>query len=157
MILGILLFGLSVGVGIYLKTINQNKLKFKLDLLNFCDYLKTQISFNKKPLKEIVENYIENATPELKNILKDYEESFTASTLFVVNSNILDFEEKQMLNELFGRLGRSDITGQIELCDNTKQFLNKNYEIWSVKHKKNGDICLKLSICFGILLIILVI
>ncbi len=157
LVVGLILFGISVGVGVYIKMLNQTKIKFKLDVLNFCDYVKTQISFAKKPLKQIVLSYAENATAEFKNILTEYVSTLGTTNRYLINNKELTIDEVTILNALFDELGKSDVKRQAELCDNSKRLLLNGYEEYKTKKQKAGDLGLKLSICAGLLLAIVLI
>jgi len=157
MFLGLILFGCVVGGGIYLRKLNQNKIKFKLDILNFCDYLKTQISFNKGLLKDILIDYANQSKTKLKNIILEYLENIGGDKKFKITCNDLTFEEIEVLEMLFGGLGKSDINNQLILIENVRGFLSKNYEIYKEKRQKIGDLSLKLSVCLGLLIMILII
>lgn len=155
MILGLILFCCSISTGFYIKMCKLNKIKFQLDLLNFCDYLKSQISFSKKPVKEIVLSYGENATSKLKKILNSFCTQIGETQNIEVKCDNLNFEENKIVNTLFQNLGRSDLKNQIELCENTRVLLYSNYEINKEKLKTSGDISFKLSVCLGLLFIVL--
>ena len=156
-VLVLMLFGISVGVGIYIKMLNQTKIKFKLDILNFCDYTKAQIGFAQKPLKQIILGYADGATAELKKILLDYANWLGKSESFRVMNKELTVDEMATLNALFNELGKSDAARQVELCENTKTLLRGGYEDYKAKKQRAGDLGLKLSICAGLLVAILLI
>lgn len=156
-VVGLMLFGISVGVGVYVKMQNQAKIKFKLDILNFCDYVKTQIGFAQMSLKQIVLNYASNATVELKQMLNEYAEGLGNSKEFSIYNKELTTDEVAVLQSLFNELGKSDVKRQLELCENSKKLLINGYEDYKNKKQKAGDLGLKLSVCAGLLIAILLI
>ncbi len=156
MYIGIILLACSIGVGFYIKTYNENQIKFKLDILNFCDYLKTQIEFSKRHLKDILQEYSLHATPKLKKIICIYIESLDNENKKCEIGNLLNFEESKFLQQLFDGLGKSDVKSQIELCENVKTLFYSNYDQFKDKKQKMGNLSFKLSFCIGFLLLILI-
>ena len=161
-ILMILLFILSVGVGYFFSTKYKKRVDFFSALIFLAQKLDVEINFSRERIKKLIEGFDEKLKKNLIGVdiafLKylDNGGELTSQRLFEENS-IIKKEDKEVVTIFFKNLGRSDVENQSKEIKNSISRFDKLLGDAIQDNKKYGNLALKLSILAGLAIIILMI
>ena len=138
--------------------INMRNKKRRIDyldsLIKLCDYLISEISFNKDKLITALEKFADTDNTELANQLKTFCESPYSDK--IIYPKFLKKDEQVTVSDFFSSLGCTDGETQISQLQNYKKRFGDIDCYEEDKFKKSGSVGLKLSVLFGIAVGILI-
>lgn len=137
--------------GVNLKRNYNVKNIFYENLIDFCEVLKTNINFLTKPVKQIIAENLCRYSKDFVGFLNSYLNNKTEEF------NLTYFSEYE-LNQIkifFSTLGKSGVEGEISNIESNKTIFENLLNSTKEENKKFGELCLKLSICLGLMFVIL--
>lgn len=152
----------SFSVGMLVKKRFFQKMRFFQDLLQFLETLKVDISFFQSTMIENVEKYRDKFSGKFAEILRLFAEYLKDNKIEKsINETLkLDFlssDEKLFVQSIFSFLGSSDALTQCEMIENYKIVAENYLKVHKESFDKHGNLSLKLSLSFGLFLIVLII
>lgn len=140
----LIILGISYCVGVKTLSGYKDRLLSLKDILNLIDKLKIEINFEQKKLNDIIFEFVKNCKTSIKNVINNEK------------CNILSKNEENLLKSMLKSLGKSDIEGQNLLLEKyKKQFENYVYDA-EIKYREMSKCIIKLALCGGALLCILI-
>lgn len=130
--------------------------KFFLEMTNFCEYLKTNITFTHTKVKELYSGYVETYNSEFKEIFESLKNIEMKNEEEFYKNIFLKKEEKKQIVNFAKQLGYSDIDMQISLIENFKNYIQNKSNLASEKRKQNAPLCYKVCIAIGMIVSILI-
>jgi stage III sporulation protein AB len=136
--------------------------QFLLDLITFCQHLKSEIGFAKNSLVQIVKNSETHYHPAMKQVLKNYvkclnnEATIDLETLKKhLHTIYLEEKEHHELLQFFNSLGKTDRAHQLQTIEQFLVFFYNFLNNAEVQKKKYSGMFSKLGFLTGIFLVIL--
>lgn len=136
--------------------------QFLLDLITFCQLLKSEIGFSKNSLIEVIKQKSTGYHNAFKQLLKSYvkcleDEPYIELEILKkhMHSIYLEEEEERQLLQFFNALGKSDVTHQIKLIDEFLIFFYNFLKNAETQKKKYAGMFSKLGFLTGVFLVIL--
>ena len=138
--------------------------KFIVNLINFANHLKVEISFSKNNLSNIIESHIEESDASFKSVLKGYLGALKTTdyiTVEVLKKNIntiyLEENEKEQMLQFFNFLGKSDADNQVEIINKSLNIFNNFLKNSVVEKQKYSGMFKKLGVLIGIFVLIIIV
>ncbi|MBQ7467003.1 MAG: stage III sporulation protein AB [Clostridia bacterium] len=133
--------------------------RFFKNLSEFCDFLKSNISFFQTKISEIFDGYIKDYSSEFDNIYKQFQNLIMDENGKSVAEDIkfLKAEDKVTLNNFLKGLGKSDQKNQMMLIDNFKNYALKRSEECASARRSQEGLIFKVSLAVGAVICILII
>lgn len=153
----LLIVGISAVCGKLLTTSLIKRDKFFLEMLNFCEYIKTNITFSHTKVSNLFDGYIETYNSEFKEIFenfKNFDDNKNEDNLNKIF--FLKKEEKSQIVNFVKQLGNSNVDMQISHIENFKNFIQNKSTLASDKRKQNAPLCYKVCISVGMIVSILI-
>lgn len=138
----IILFSYIVGK-IILRSYKEEELTLK-EILNFIDYMKIEINFSKKKKTELIDDYLKNCKTSLKKVINDK------------NLCILHKNKQQELENMLNNIGTTDLEGQNVMLEKYALIFKSYYEDACLKYKNLSSYIIKLAVCLGLVVCILI-
>lgn len=115
--------------------------------MSFCELLKNEITVRQTPVCDIVNSVKMRDSYRLVTFLSDE---------YVKNHKIPDSILSKSQNEKIGdflySLGKSDISSQLTLIDEFKQFIINVQEEYRLQYKSKSRLYIMLGVCSGIII-----
>lgn len=147
----IILFCLIVYVGYGIFCYYKKRQLFYDDLINFVNYLNTEISFLKTDLISIIDRSCNKYHKELNDLLCSYLLNLRKNNnKFSANLKVLSNEENQTLSNFFNSIGRTNIEEQKVCIAHYKSRFSEQKLISEEDKNKNGLTYFKLCIVVGL-------
>ena len=145
------LFGLIVYVGYGILSYYKKRKQFYQDLIDFINYLNTEIAFLKTDLISIIDKNCNKYHNELNELLLLYLTNIKAGKQnFDANIKVLSKEENLELNNFFNSLGKTNIEEQKVCIAHYKSRFCEQKQKSEEDVNKNGIVAFKLCIVVGI-------
>ena len=147
-----IIFGtlLIVVFGLVIKNKFKKNYIYTQTLLEISNILKLEISFNKKTIKNILEEYFKKKDDdEIKMIFNNYNKEKD------LNFNLLSDSENEIINNFFNKIGEYNLENTLQNIEKFIIELKQINQKYKDNFNKNGNLSLKLSICFALVFIII--
>lgn len=136
--------------------------QFLVDLISFCNALKSEISFSKNGLVETIKNRQSSYRFAFNKVLKGYVKCLEEGAYININllnhyidTVYLNEDELQELFRLFDGLGKSDVFHQVELLDQFILVFSHYLKVAQEEKKKYAGLFSKLGFLTGIFLVVI--
>ena len=134
---------------------------FFLALSRFLDEIELNLSFLKDDLHKLTKNFSSNSL-KFDDVLKAYESFLDTSNNAEFETKILSFtflndDEKQKVLDYFKKLGRSDCSTQNDLTKAMQKYVLEKMDVCKSDVSKKANLVQKLSVIFGLFVIILLV
>lgn len=149
-------FAVCALIGVYLKTKMSKKEKLLCAFANFCESTKSQISFLQTNLNTLIENEKQSRKGEFSDLLDSYLKKLKSGEQ-IKKPKLLTDNEWEIMSNIFNKLGKSDVKNQEALLENSRLAIAPMVESAKEKNKKDGTMWLKLFICLGVAIVIVLI
>ena len=158
-----MLFGSISYIGFESSKIYKSKENFFCDLLSFTKSIKTEISFLKTDILEMInknkyESKFNDFLIEYKNALKN-DKSLSKSNITEILKNIIDLKDDEIesISQMFFELGNIGYNEQLERLEYYIETYINFYNQSNENSKKMMPLCKKMGILTGILVCIVLI
>ena len=147
----ILLFILIVYVGYGILSYYKKRRQFYEDLINFVNYLNTEIAFLKTDLISLVENNCDKYHREMNCALQNYLKILKYGKGVVQNKiSILKDDENLELDNFFNSLGKTNLQEQQVCIAHYKERFSQQKLATEQEIDKKGSVYFKLCIVLGL-------
>lgn len=153
--LGIIIFMISIYIGILIKKFYANKCKIYDEMLDFVTYTQGEIQFFGTNINELIQKYCKDNDNLLSSTLKGVnvpekcnKESF--------NNQYLSEKGKNLLLEFINSLSKLNTSSQKEYIDNFKNKILQEMQFSKTELDNKGTIYKKLSPFVGLAIAIII-
>lgn len=162
LVLSLILLSACSYLGYSLGKFYQIREQFLVDLISFCNTLKSEISFSKNGLVETIKQKQNAYRSSFAKVLKSYVKCLEEGNFIDLNilshyieTVYLNDDELQELLRLFDGLGKSDVIHQIELLDQFIIVFSHYLKVAQEEKKKYAGLFSKLGFLTGIFLVVI--
>jgi len=155
LILGIIIFLLSIYVGILIKRSYQNKNKILEEILDFVAFLQGEIAFFGTQINELIAKYCVLENNLLTKVLINVHIPDKCSTDVYI-SPFLSEKNRNLLSEFINNLTKLNSYSQKEYINNFKNKILQEINISKQEVESKGDIYKKLSPIVGLAIAIII-
>lgn len=153
----LLIVGGAGFIGWQIKNYFASRNKFFNDALLFCENVLTETNFGKTPLRQIIEKNKKNYCKDFSKSLDEFLCCIKNGQEYVEKSNLLKEDEKNLVQNFFNSLGKSDLLSHNNLVESFKEKIKNKIDRQMDEEKKKGSAIFKVSICIGLACAILLI
>lgn len=132
----------------------KSKPLFFASCVRLTERLIADISYKQEQLPTLLASFAQSDKSELSKQIELFLQ--TPYAPFTPTCTTLTAEDKRLLSEFFGSLGKTDAETQILELNGYKKRFEERYAQESEKFKKTGSLTLKLSFLFGLAVGILI-
>ena len=140
-------------VGVIIKKRFKSRQKFFEDARDYFAFFEREITSFKTPMPIVNEKFATSKRGEFANFLKEYFDKTSQKK----NNSPLKTDEKTMLEEALGGLGKSAYGEQLQYLKRWQGEYSKVAEKAAADNKKYGGMYFKLCVLLGIAVIILLV
>ena len=149
-IVGVCAVIISVKIGVDKSSKYKNEYYFWLSLIAFCDSYILEISYKKTEINNFLK--YKSSSLDFDNFL-----NFFIKENKLLYPNYINFEEQNLINNVFNAIGKTNSQTQIELFNGYKENFSKILDEKHKTYQKFYSVSLKLSFICGLVLFIMVI
>lgn len=152
----IVVLAMSVYIAAYIKRLNDNKIEVYEGIIDFLEYIKSQIEYFCTPTEEIIKNY-ENLILNKYGFLEALEMTNWEKALTQTNmSPYLDNTTVTLLKRFSGTFGKTSSQEQISNCEYTLAQLNNELIKLKQDSPQKTKAYSSLTVISGLMIILLI-